>query len=230
MDIILVPGLWLDGDSWHPVTARLEKAGHTVQALTLPGMRSKEADRSRITLTDHVAAVTAAVDAAAGPVLLVGHSAAATLAFCAVDACPEKVARVIYVGGFPAQDGDPFMAGLPSEGDGVPFPGWAAFEGPDSADIDEQTRQELLERFIPTPVGVITQTVRLADERRYQVPATAVCPEYSPADLNEWMSAGDLPELAKTTHLEVVDIDSGHWPQITQPEKLAELILTEASR
>jgi pimeloyl-ACP methyl ester carboxylesterase len=198
--------------------------------LTLPGTESREADRSGVRLEDHVTAVVDAIDAADEPVLVVGHSVAAALAFCAVDARPGKVGRVVYVGGFPAPDGEQFMKGLPAEGDGVPFPGWEMFEGPDSADIDAATRRELLERFIPSPAGVLTGTVRLSDPRRYDVPATAICPEYSPDDLRGWIAAGDIPELAKTKHLEFVDIDSGHWPQFTQPAKLAELILDETKR
>lgn len=228
MDIILIPGLWLDGASWDAVTAELDQAGHRVRALTLPGLESATADRSTVTLDDHVASVVVAVDDSAGPVLLVGHSAAASLAFCAVDARPERVARVVYVGGFPGSDGEQFMAGVEADGDGVPFPGWDRFEGPDSADIDEPTKRELLDRFLPTPVGVITGTVKLHDERRYDVPATAICPEYSPDDLREWIKAGEIPELARTTQLDYVDIDSGHWPQFTQPVRLAELILAEA--
>lgn len=230
MDIILIPGLWLDGASWGPVTQQLEAAGHTVRALTLPGLESPDTDRSGITLADHVTAVVDAVDASAAPVLVVGHSAASALAYSAADARPDKVARVVYIGGFPSPDGEQFMGGLAADGDGVPFPGWEAFEGPDSADIDDRTKSALLERFIPTPVGVITGTVSLSDERRYAVPATAICPEYSPAELQEWITNGDLPELARATDLTMVDIDSGHWPQVTQPARLAELLLAEAAR
>lgn len=230
MDIILIPGLWLDGRSWQPVTDRLEQAGHAVQALTLPGMESKDSDRSGITLNDHVAAVVDAVDSAAAPALVVGHSASGTLAYCAADARPDKVARLVYIGGFPAPDGQQFMTGLPTEGDDAPFPGWATFEGPDSADIDEATKAEMLEKFIPSPAGVLAGTVRLTNERRHAVPATAICPEYSPDDLKAWIDGGDIPELAKATNLAMVNIDSGHWPQITQPEKLAELLLAETTR
>ena len=62
MDIILIPGLWLDGSSWDQVVPILEQAGHRAHALTLPGMTSKAADRSGITLRDHLAAVVEAID------------------------------------------------------------------------------------------------------------------------------------------------------------------------
>ena len=57
MDIILIPGLWLDGSSWNGVVPTLEKAGHRLHPLTLPGMESRDADRSTIGLHDHVEAV-----------------------------------------------------------------------------------------------------------------------------------------------------------------------------
>src|SRR5919204_6994071 len=75
MEIVLVPGLWLHGSSWDAVTPTLESAGHRVRALTLPGMESKDADRTAVTRADQVGAVVAAIDDADGPVLLVGHSA-----------------------------------------------------------------------------------------------------------------------------------------------------------
>ena len=49
MDIVLIPGLWLDGSSWDEVIPSLQQAGHRTHALTLPGMESKDADRTKIT-------------------------------------------------------------------------------------------------------------------------------------------------------------------------------------
>src|SRR5205823_11226388 len=53
MDIILIPGFWLDASSWDEVAPALEQAGHRVRALTLPGLESADADRRGIGLRDH---------------------------------------------------------------------------------------------------------------------------------------------------------------------------------
>ena len=62
------------------------------------------------------------------------------------------------------------------------------------------------------------------DERRYAVPVTLVCPEFSPDDARAWIAAGDLPELARAADVDLVDLDSGHWPMLTRPQALARLL------
>src|SRR5438105_13148661 len=105
MDIILIPGFWLDASSWDEVTPALEGAGHQVRALTLPGLESKDADRRGIGLRDHVDAVIAVVDEAAGPVAVVGHSGGGAIAHAVADARPDRVARLIDVDSGPLGDG-----------------------------------------------------------------------------------------------------------------------------
>jgi hypothetical protein len=56
-----------------------------------------------------------------------------------------------------------------------------------------------------------------------------VCPEFSPTQVKEWIAAGELAELAKVERLELVDIDSGHWPMLTQPVELARILAAAAS-
>jgi pimeloyl-ACP methyl ester carboxylesterase len=159
---------------------------------------------------------------------VVGHSAAATLAWLAADARPEKVGAVAVIGGFPTPDGQPYADFFEIVDGAMPFPGWGPFDGPDSADLDEDARRKLESAAIPVPAGVAQGIVRLTDERRYDVPVVLICPEFSPAQAREWMAAGDIPELAKAEHLELVDIDSGHWPMITKPAELARLLAAAA--
>ena len=111
----------------------------------------------------------------------------------------------------------------------MPFPGWGPFEGPDSADLDEEARRSIAANAIPVPEGVTKAVVRLADERRFDVPVVLVCPEFTPAQAQEWIDAGDVPELAKVKHLDFVDIDSGHWPMVSRPIELARLLAAVAA-
>jgi len=217
MDILLIAGLWLDGSAWNQVVPAVEAAGHRPVPLTLPS-------GGAATLEDQLAAVVAAVDAAPGPVVVVGHSAACSLAWLAADRRPERVARVVLIGGFPASDGQPYADFFEVVDGFMPFPGWGPFEGADSADLDEDTRNRMAAAAIPVPAGVSKGVIRLSDERRFDVPVVLICPEFSPAQAQAWIGAGDVPELATAKHVEFVDIDSGHWPMFTQPVELARLL------
>ena len=182
------------------------------------------------TLDEQVAAVLAAIDASSGKPLVVGHSAACTLAWLAADARPEKVAKVALIGGFPSSDGQPYFGGFETTDGVLPFPGWGPFEGPDSADLDEDTKRRIAAAAIPVPEGVTKGVVHLRDERRFDVPVVIVCPEFTPAEAREWIGTSDVPELAKAKHLEFVDIDSGHWPMFSKPNELARLLAEVAAQ
>jgi len=95
--------------------------------------------------------VVAAVDSAADKPMVVGHSAASTLAWMAADARPEKVAKVVLIGGFPSTHGQPYADFFTPDGGLVAFPGWAPFDGPDSADLDQQARRRFAAVAVPVP-------------------------------------------------------------------------------
>ncbi|WP_199547870.1 alpha/beta fold hydrolase [Streptomyces sp. N35] len=225
MDILLIAGLWLDGSAWDDVAPELTELGHRPVPLTLPGQGDGTASA---TLDDQLAAVLAAVDAAPGKPLIVGHSAAASLAWLATDARPEKVAKAVLIGGFPAPDGRAYADYFATEGGVMPFPGWAPFEGADSADLDEEARRRFESAAVPVPEGVAKGVVHLTDERRFDVPVVLICPEFTAAQAKEWIADGDSPELARATHLDYVDLDSGHWPMTTRPRELARALAEAA--
>lgn len=225
MDIVLIAGLWLDGSAWDDVASALDSLGHHPVPVTLPGQGD---GATSATLDDQVTAVLAAVDAAAGKPMVVGHSAGCTLAWLAADARPQQVGKVALIGGFPGSAGKSY-ADLFELSDGVmPFPGWGPFEGPDSADLDERARQAFAAAAIPVPEGVTTGVVRYTDERRFDVPIVIVCPEFTAAQAQEWITAGEVPELVGAKRIEFVDIDSGHWPMLTKPAELARLLAAAA--
>lgn len=226
MDIVLIAGLWLDASAWDDVLPELEARGHRGIPLTLPGQGDGAA---AATYADQVAAVLSAVDAADGAPLVVGHSAACTLAWAAADQRPDAIAGVALIGGFPSTEGEKYADFFEPVDGAMPFPGWEKFEGPDSDDMSEALKADLLARMIPVPVGVTRGEVHWTTDARHDVPLTLICPEFSPAEAQEWIDDGDVPEFSTANTLELVDIESGHWPMFTQPAALAAL-LDDATR
>jgi len=210
---------------WAEVGAELEHLGHRALPVALPGVDDASKDA---TLADQVRAALAVVDAADRP-MVVGHSAACTLAWMVVDQRPEAIDSVVLVGGFPSSDGDGYADFFPLVDGIMAFPGWGPFEGADSVDLSGTERDRIALAAVPVPGGVSKGVVRLSDERRFDVPVLLVCPEYTPDEAKAWIDAGDVPELSRAQDVAFEDIDSGHWPMVTRPAELAR-ILDSAAR
>jgi pimeloyl-ACP methyl ester carboxylesterase len=227
MDIVLVPGFWLDASSWSEVTPPLIAAGHRVHSLTLPGLESRSASRAGIGLRDHIDAVVAAVDAIEQKVVLVGHSGGGAIIHGVVDARPERIARAIYVDSGPLGEGGVINDDIPVEGDDAPLPPWEFFEDEDLIDLDEDRRAAFRARAIPEPAAVTSDQQHLTDERRYDVPATVIACEVPSSVFRDAIAAGQpfVAELARIRDVNFVDLPTGHWPQFTKPNELASAIL-----
>ncbi|GAA1988080.1 alpha/beta hydrolase [Microbacterium pumilum] len=226
MDIILIPGLWLDASSWEDVTPVLEAAGHTVHPLTLPGVGVPAPESSDIGIADWVDAVVAAIDSIDAPVVVVGHSGGGNVAWGAADARPDRVARVVFVDTTPPPNGADISEFELVDGV-IPFPGWDFFDAPEVGDIDDDTRAKWSARAASVPAKVPSDPIALTDDRRHQVPVTVLSGGSSEAEfrgmLAEWGRFAD--EFNAIQSAEVVKLDSGHWPQFSQPERLGQAIV-----
>lgn len=227
MDIILVPGLWLDASSWDRVAAPLVAAGHRVTPLTLPGLGAPASESGDLGIAEWVAAVVAQIDAATGDVVLVGHSGGGNVVWGAADARPNSVAHVIFVDTVPPPGG----AGISEFEvvDGViPFPGWDFFPDEDVFDLDEETRERTAALTRSVPARIPTDPIVLSEPARYRIPVTMLMgtlnSETLRAELANWGTYAD--EFRAIDSVDVVRLGTGHWPQFSQPEALAERIRT----
>lgn len=229
MDVILVPGLWLDASSWDAVVPALERAGHTPHALTMPGVGEPAQTSAHVRFDDWVSAVVAEIDRCTSPVALVGHSGGGNVAWAAADARTAHVARVIFVDTVPPAAGFG-ISDFPSRDGVVPFPGWEFFDGADIEDLDEQTRRSVWLGSIP--LRVPTDAVELADPARRSIPVTLLSGRQDEASLRHelahWGPWAD--EFNAIRHLDVVHLDTGHWPQLSRPDALAAAIVKALDR
>ena len=226
MDIILIPGLWLDSSSWDAVTPSLEDAGLAVHIVPSPGLGIPAPASSDIGIADWVDAVVAEIDAIDGPAVVVGHSGGGNVAWGAADARPERVARVVFVDTVPPPSGQGISEFEVVDGV-IPFPGWDSFDEPEVFDLDEGTRAEAAAHTASVAAKVPTDPLVLGDDRRHQVPVTLLMGGMSEQELREmlnqwapWAEAFDAIDDA-----EVVKLGTGHWPQFTQPEALGRAIV-----
>jgi len=226
MDIILIPGLWLNASAWDAVVPALEAAGHRAHPLTLPGMASRTDDRSGIGLADHVRATVDVIDGLEGPLVLAGHSGGGAVAHAAADARPDRVARVVYVDAVPLGDGAVINDELPVVDGEIPLPDWSIFGEEDLTDLDEELRARFRATAVPSPARVATDRQVLRDERRFDVPVTVITCEFPSDMLRQLMAQGHpyTAELARIRDLTIVDLPTGHWPMFTRPDDLGRAI------
>jgi pimeloyl-ACP methyl ester carboxylesterase len=151
--------------------------------------------------------------------------------YAAAEARPERVARVDFVDTFPTGDGGsiwefPIIDGV------IPFPGWDFFEEQEVADLDEATRARAAAAAKSVPAKVPTDPLALSDERRRHVPVTMLTGTVPADEIRGIIAAAPewAAELVAVQNLDIVELHSGHWPQFSQPENLAEKILAAVDR
>lgn len=227
VDVILIPGLWLDAASWAPVTAAIDAAGHRAHPLTMPGVGEPASD---IGIDDWVAAVVEHIDLVEGPIVLVGHSGGGNVAYGAADRRPDRIAHLVLVDTAPPPDGAD-ISEFPVVDGVVPFPGWDFF-GDDAADLDETTRARTAATTRSIPARVPTDALRLSDDRRFDIPVTMLSGAADETEvramLDQWPSWRDTVERIR--FFEVVKLGTAHWPQFSQPARLAGEILKVVDR
>jgi pimeloyl-ACP methyl ester carboxylesterase len=220
--IVLVPGFWLGAWAWDEVAGALRADGHEVTALTLPGLESADADRSSITLSDHVDAITEAVRTADAPVVLAVHSASGFSGYAASDRVPDRIAAMVYV------DSAPGIGALDSDFDGVEKPlVWADIEEEENLDgLSEEQKETFRQRAVPVPGGVLRETVELTNDARRDIPSTVICTGFPSEQIKAAVEQGytwlaGLPELRDVTW---VDLPTSHWPMWSRPREIAGII------
>jgi pimeloyl-ACP methyl ester carboxylesterase len=222
--IVLVPGFWLGAWAWDEVATALRADGHDVTALTLPGLESADADRSAVTMSDHVDAICDALRIAEAPVVLAVHSGTGFAGYAASDRLPERIAAMVYV------DSAPGIGAMNADFEGVemPLPSPEELAADENLDgLSEEQLETFRRRAVPQPGGVLRQGAELTNDARRDVPSTVICTGFPSEKLKAYAEEHNpawLAGLAELRDVTWIDLPTSHWPMWSRPQELADLI------
>ena len=221
--IVLVPGFWLGAWAWDEVAVALRADGHDVTAVTLPGLESAHADRSSITLADHVDAICEAVPAAGRSGVLAVPRGAGVPGYMVTDRIPEQIAAMVYVDSGPATGAlDPDLTAVE-----VPLPSREELEEEENLEgLTEEQLDTFRRRAVPEPGAALRDGPVLTNDARLDVPSTVVCTGFTSEQVKAAVEQGYawVAGLADLRDVTCVDLPTSHWPMWSRPQELATVI------
>jgi len=231
---VLVHGGWHGAWCWERVVPLLTAAGHEVATPTLTGLGDRAAEASPDVGVDvHAADIAEAVRATSGRVVLVAHSYAGAPAEVAASQVPERLARIVHVDSFAVADGeaifdvfpppvrDALLAQVQATGDG-----WRVDPLPPAL-LGLEHRDHVaavMPRLTPQPLRTM--------QERVHVPSGA---QDGPRTYVECLTGADAKPFgfyaarARERGWDSRTLDTRHDAMITDPERLAELLLDVAA-
>ena len=232
---ILVHGAWEGPWSWDYTRLALEKMGHTVTAVNLHGGDGRGNNVTNVTMKSYVETVVTAINQLGCKVTLVGHSMAGAVISQVAEQIPEKIEKLIYVAGFLLKDGDSVMAAMQRDPGGEFLPELIFSEDQSSATASEQTWRtkafhdvgekrivEVLPLLIGTPQAAepFLSEISVTEEKFGSVPKV-----YIRTALDKMVSPKLQDEMLQNWKVDEVHIlQSGHFPILSMPEALADLL------
>ncbi len=224
---VLVHGAYQGGWIWKPVAERLRAAGHTVFAPSLDGCAERHGSiRPGITVDTHAAEIAGLLfhEDLSG-VVLVGTSSGGMVVCRAAEQARDRIARLAFVDALALMSGEQVSSIVKRAAANEVT---ATTTGPSRqdaeqrlfADLDPATRAWALARYTPHPVAALEAPVRLDSFWSQTWPTTVIrCRRAAnPPEAHQRRTA---ERLGAAYH----ELDTGHYPMLSQPEELTRLLL-----
>lgn len=227
--IVICHGAWGGGWSWRKVRRALAARGHDVLTPTLTGLGERATLLSRDTgLTTHIEDLLAVLFYEdLRDVYLVGHSYGGMVVTGVADRAPERIARIVYLDAFVPEDGQSVLEFHSPEArqrirDAVRLQGegWLMPPGPLAPDVAPEEASWLAARRMPQPLKTFEEPIRLSGAAA-RLPRTYIyCTVKAPGDVFIPFATRARTGAGWT----YFDLDSGHTPNNTMPDRLAALL------
>ena len=97
---ILIHGSWHSAWNWYKVTPLLEKEGHEVYPIDLPGMGRDKTPIHEVTFEKTIQKLAHLIDQIEGMVILIGHSKNGIMLSQLAELRPHKIEKLIYLAAY----------------------------------------------------------------------------------------------------------------------------------
>lgn len=222
-NIVLVHGTWADGSSWSKVIPLLQAKGYHVTAVQNP----------LTSLADDVAATKRALDLQDGPTLLVGHSwGGVVITEAGNDA---KVAGLVYEAAAAPEEGQSFLelvqTAPATPGNDQIRPDSYGYVSMSPKGIEEDFAQDLPKAEQQLLIATQGPQAFTALKEKISKAAWKTKPSWYIVAANDRMINPDLERtLARKMKATTTTLASSHVPMLSQPDKVAAVIVEAASK
>jgi pimeloyl-ACP methyl ester carboxylesterase len=221
-NLVLIQGVHLDGTSWNAVKAKLDPEIFNVMDLGRTGRDTEEAASLK-----NIAELSCA--AIPEKSTLVGHSYGGAISNAMVGTCPDKIERIIYISAVVPLNGEkPFDLMNKTDRTNyskvvtfgkfkiIPKEAMAFFQGTDAAIASPDLYPALYPEWISLTAEPVTY-----DETKF----AAIPKAYIYTERDAVISLTTQFQYTSRTAIKNSDgIPTGHFPMISNPVRLAELI------
>ncbi|MDT0548546.1 alpha/beta fold hydrolase [Streptomyces lonegramiae] len=228
-EFVLVPGTWLGAWAWDEVVPELRAAGHGAHALTLSGVAEKRGVPAG--QQTHVADIVDEVERLdLRDVVLVGHSYSGIPVGQAAERIGDRLAHVVFVDSNVPADGESFVSGWADGRAAIEasIAETGGFWAPLAADefaaqgLTDGQIARIVDRSTPHPGASLTEPAQLSR------PLTELSATYIKCLLDWPQPSDDVVELLKSERWRLVEMNTGHWPMLSQPQELARVLCESA--
>lgn len=226
---VMIHGAYQGGWIWKPTATRLSVAGHVVYAPSLDGCGDRRhALRAGITVETHAAEIAELMFYEdLNDVVLTGTSSGGMVLCRAAELARERIGRLVLVDALALFDGERVaqIVNRPTPRVTTALsvePSREDAENRSFADLDPATRALALARYTPHPIAAMEDAVSLKSFWSQPWKAIVIRCRRAP-------NPGEAHQrrTAETLGAKYLDIDTSHYPMLSDPEVLAPLLLRE---
>lgn len=230
---LLVHGAFHGAWCWHKTIPELEKRGHRVTAIDLPGQGQDRTPLQQVTLETMVERIASALSGLLEPAVLVGHSLGGMPISATAEKVPERVKTLVYLTAFLPRDGESLLA-IEDRNPKVVVPKCIIFDAdhvggsimPDKVreifyhDCSEADLAFAGARLRPQALAALKTPVHLTEERFGSVPRVYVeC-----TDDRALCIEIQRDMIEKSPPVDVRGLPASHSPFFSMPDRLADAL------